>query len=167
MKKYAAHGITGIRILLSVLLLFFPVYSLGFFVCYLLCGLTDIADGVAARHFRSTSTFGAKFDTVADFVFAAAAMMKLLPTLAIPIWLLRWIILIEVMKGINLIVGFLRRRQLAAVHTKMNKATGALLFLLPFTFSFVKVEYSAVIVCLMATVSAVLEGYICAQSPQK
>ena len=43
MKKYAAHGITGIRILLSVLLLFFPVYSLGFFVCYLLCGLTDIA----------------------------------------------------------------------------------------------------------------------------
>ena len=113
MKKYAAHGITGIRILLSVLLLFFPVYSLGFFVCYLLCGLTDIADGAVARHFRSASTFGAKFDTVADFMFAAAAMMKLLPTLAIPIWLLWWIILIAVMKGINLIVEFLRRRQLA------------------------------------------------------
>lgn len=128
MKKYAAHGITGIRILLSVLLLFFPVYSLGFFVCYLLCGLTDIADGAVARHFRSASTFGAKFDTVADFMFAAAAMMKLLPTLAIPIWLLWWIILIAVMKGINLIVEFLRRGQLAAVHTKMNKATGALLF---------------------------------------
>ncbi len=167
MKKYAAHGITGLRILSSMLLLFFPVYSLGFYLCYLLCGLTDIADGAVARHFRSASAFGAKFDTVADFMFAATAMMKLLPTLAIPIWLLWWIILIAVMKGTNLIVGFLRRGQLAAVHNGMNKATGTLLFLLPFTFSFVKVEYSAIIVCLMATVSAVLEGYICAQSPQK
>ena len=37
-----ANIITGSRILCSILMLFSPVFSVGFYVLYLLCGLTDM-----------------------------------------------------------------------------------------------------------------------------
>ena len=44
-----ANIITGIRIVLSVALLFFPVLSPVFFVLYVAGGLSDMIDGAAAR----------------------------------------------------------------------------------------------------------------------
>ena len=41
----------------------------------------------------------------------------------------------------------------------MNKATGFLLFLLPLTLGFIELKYSYVIVCSVATASAIQEGY--------
>ena len=44
----------------------------------------------------------------------------------------------------------------------MNKATGFLLFLLPFTQYFTELKYSCVMVCAIATLSTIEEGhYIC------
>ena len=41
----------------------------------------------------------------------------------------------------------------------MNRLTGILLFLLPLTLTAVRIEYTALIVCAVATVAAVQEGY--------
>ena len=46
-----------------------------------------------------------------------------------------------------------------AVHTVMNKITGALLFILPLTLSFVDLKYSVVVVCVVATFAAIQEGH--------
>ena len=46
-----------------------------------------------------------------------------------------------------------------AIHSVMNKATGALLFLLPLTIPAVGLKTSAVIVCAAATFAAIQEGY--------
>ena len=43
-----ANIITGIRIVLSVALLFFPVLSPAFFVLYVVGGLSDMIDGAVA-----------------------------------------------------------------------------------------------------------------------
>jgi CDP-diacylglycerol--glycerol-3-phosphate 3-phosphatidyltransferase len=40
----------------------------------------------------------------------------------------------------------------------MNKVTGLLLFLLPLTISFVELKYAAIVVCSVATFSAIQEG---------
>ena len=62
-----ANLITGSRIVLSVALLFCPV----FFVLYIVAGITDMIDGAVARRTGTVSAFGARLDTVADIVLVA------------------------------------------------------------------------------------------------
>ena len=85
MIKNVANILTGFRILSSILLLFFPVFSETLYSIYLLCGLSDMIDGTIARKTNSASEFGAKLDTVADLLFVAVSMIKLLVTIHIPI----------------------------------------------------------------------------------
>jgi CDP-diacylglycerol--glycerol-3-phosphate 3-phosphatidyltransferase len=41
----------------------------------------------------------------------------------------------------------------------MNKATGAMLFLMPLTIPAVPLKYSAIVVCTVATFAAIQEGH--------
>ena len=83
-KRNAANIITGIRILGSILLTFIPVFSIPFYALYLICGLSDMADGIVARKTNSASAFGGGLDTAADFLFTAMSLAKLLPHLPVP-----------------------------------------------------------------------------------
>ena len=69
-----ANVITGLRILVSAVLLFCPVFSPIFYVLYLIAGLSDMVDGVIARKTNSVSEFGSRLDGVADFVFVAVCL---------------------------------------------------------------------------------------------
>ena len=140
-------------------MIFFPVFSAEFYITYLICGFTDMIDGTVARKTNSTSSFGAKFDTIADLVFMTVVCCKLLPSIQIPQWLWVWIITIAVVKVSNIIWGALRRKTLVSVHSVLNKATGLMLFLLPLTMQFVALKYSLTAVCLIATFAAVQEGH--------
>lgn len=159
MRKHIANIITSFRILCSILMMFFPVLSFEFLVAYLLCGVSDMLDGTVARRTNGTSEFGARFDTVSDVIFAAVSLMKWLPILCIPIWLWTWIAVIVIIKISNMILGFIYMKKLISLHTIMNKTTGLLLFLFPLTLYFIELKYSSVAVCLVATFSAIQEGY--------
>jgi len=63
-------------------------------------------------------------------------------------------------KAVNLVSGYVMQRRLVALHTAMNKAAGALLFLLPLTLPFVALKYTAPVVCAVATFAAVQEGHL-------
>lgn len=155
-----ANCITGMRILLSVGLLFCPALSPSFFALYLLAGLSDMIDGPVARRTHAATAFGAKLDTAADMVFTAACLIKLLPVLDIPAWLLIWIAAIALIKIINIVSGFVVRKRFVSLHTPMNKATGALLFLLPLTVSHIDLRYTAPFVCAFAAFAAIQEGHL-------
>lgn len=159
MKNQTANIITGCRIVCSVLLLFLPLFSPGFYVVYLLCGFSDMIDGVVARKTKSCSSFGAKFDTVADIVFMATVCCKLLPVVDVAQWLWVWIIVIATIKLSNIFWGLLRRKTLISVHSALNKATGFVLFLLPLTIQILELNHSLTIACLLATIAAIHEGY--------
>lgn len=58
MKKRLANLLTGLRILCSGALMLFPAFSARFYLAYLLCGLSDMADGAVARKMNSASRFG-------------------------------------------------------------------------------------------------------------
>ena len=158
MKKYIANILTGSRILGSMLLLFAPVFSVAFYIIYLLCGFTDMIDGTVARMTNSVSRFGEKLDTAADIVFVAAALIKFLPNLPIPLWLWLWGGGIAVIKIGNILLGYVFRKQFTALHTILNKVTGFLLFLLPLTASIMDFGYSSMTVCAVATAAAIQEG---------
>ena len=154
-----ANIITGFRVLISIVLLFCPVFSPAFCVLYLIAGLSDMIDGTFARRMNTVSEFGARFDTAADFVFAAVCLIKFLPVISMPIWVCVWIVIIALIKIINILSGYIAQRKLVAVHSVMNKVTGVLLFVLPLTFSIVPLKYSALSVCAVATFAAVQEGH--------
>ena len=157
--KNIANIITGYRIVFSIALMFFPPFSLAFYVLYAVAGLTDMIDGTVARKTNTVSAFGAKLDTIADFVFVAVCLFKLLPILDIPVWLWIWIAAIALIKVINMISGYVTQKKWIAPHTIMNKVTGALCFLLPLTLSFIDLKYSAIVVCAAATFAAIQEGH--------
>ena len=159
MTKHIANILTSCRILGSILLLFFPVFSLEFYFIYLLCGFSDMIDGTIARKTNSTSEFGSKIDTSADLVFVAVSLIKLLPSIHIPQWLWIWSGVIAIIKIGNIICGYVSKKQFISLHTIMNKVTGLLLFLFPLTVSFVELKYSSVAICSIATFSAIQEGF--------
>ena len=159
MKKQIANIITSCRILGSIGLLFCPVFSDGFYVLYLFCGLTDMVDGSIARKTGAVSSFGARLDTVADFLFVIASFVKLVPVIRIPVWICGWAAVIAVVKLVNLVWGSTQMKQMPSLHTIANKATGLCLFLLPLTMSFVDLRYTAPVVCVIATIAAIQEGY--------
>lgn len=155
-----ANIITGSRIVLSVALLFCPALSPVFFVLYIAAGITDMIDGAVARKTGTVSAFGARLDTVADIVLVAVCLFKLLPVLDVPVWLCIWIAVIAVIKVGNIAVGYLRQKKLISVHSILNKVTGGLLFVFPLTLTWIHFKYSAAVVCAVATVAAVHEGWL-------
>ena len=159
MTKHIANIITGLRIAFSLPLLFMPLTSAWFYALYLLCGLSDMIDGTVARKTKSASEFGAKLDTVSDFVFMVVALIRFVPHLHIPVWLWIWIGVIAMMKLGNVVWGFVRAKKFIAPHTVLNKVTGLLLFLLPVTISFIDLTYTLPFVCTVATVAAIHEVY--------
>ena len=158
MAKHIANILTGCRIFGSILLLFFPAFSLAFYIVYLFCGFSDMIDGTIARKTNSTSKFGSQLDTIADLIFVVVSLFKLLPAIHIPGWLWIWGGVIAVIKISNIIWGYVSKKQFISLHTIMNKVTGLSLFLLPLTLSFVEVKYSSIVVCSIATCAAIQEG---------
>ena len=159
MKTQIANIITGCRIVCSILLLFFHVFSLEFYMTYLFCGFSDMIDGTIARKTNSNSDFGAKFDTVADFIFMIVVCYKLLLAIFIPQWLWIWIIVIAVIKFSNIFFGFVKTKSLISIHSILNKITGLVLFLFPLMIQFIEQKYIFITICLIATISAIHEVY--------
>lgn len=157
MEDSMANIITSCRILCSLILLFCPAFSSVFYAFYLIAGFTDMIDGMVARKMNTVSEFGSKLDTVADFIFIMVCLIKFIPILNTTGWL--WIGMIAIIKGTNVISGFIVHKKFVVEHTVMNKVTGLLLFVLPFTVAFVDFKYSAIIVCTVAMFAAIQEGH--------
>lgn len=155
-----ANIITGCRILCSIFLLFVPVFSPIFHILYLVAGFTDMIDGTVARKTNTVSETGSRLDTIADIVFIVICMIKLLPVLTIPAWLCIWMVVIVIIKVINIISGYIVQKKFVAKHTIMNKITGAVLFILPFSLSIVDLKFSGAFICTIAIFAAIQEGHL-------
>lgn len=159
-----ANALTSLRILCGLLLLFFPAFSPWYNTFYLLGGFTDAIDGTVARRLGTETEFGAKLDTVADFVFLSAVIIKLIGALWIPVWLLAWIGIITAIKLSGVILGAIKRRRLVSVHSTINKvcgiATFIVLFFIGWDFPWQAKAVLTIAVCVMATIAAIHEWHI-------
>lgn len=152
-----ANCITIIRIICSLALLPVSVFSPVFYGLYIVAGISDMADGFVARKTNTESKAGAKLDSIADMIFVAVCLFKLLPVLQISWWLLAWIGAIAALKIFNIVWGHVSNKELTMPHTKINKVTGLILFILPLTLPVINLNYSGTAVCLLATVAAIHE----------
>lgn len=156
-----ANILTAIRIACGLLIAAFPAFTGWYYSFYLIGGITDAIDGTVARKQGKATSFGAKFDTVADFIFGLAVVIKLICNLTVPLWLILWCCFIALLKIANVIVGFARYHRYIAVHSRINKLTGIIVFLTPL---FIGVNFAwrvkalmMVFACVLASIAAVQE----------
>ena len=160
MRKQIANLLTASRLFCSFLLLFCPVFSVGFSALYLFCGFTDMVDGTIARKNNAASEFGAKLDTAADIAFLTAALAKILPSVLLPKWIWIWVGLIGLIKFSTIAVAMVSGKKEILPHTVMNKVSGLLLFLLPMALPHSVFHDCSIIVCVIATFAALQERYL-------
>ena len=154
-----ANAITVSRVPLSLAMLVLPPYSVSFMACYLLCGMTDVLDGFAARKLHTESEKGAMLDSMADLLFAVIYAVKILPLLNIPLWIWIWTAIIGALKITVIIIASGNAHRLMIEHSFGNKLTGLLLYLLPLSVWTANVEQVAVLACIAATVTVIKELY--------
>lgn len=147
------------RIALCLPLLLVDAMTLHFWILYLIAGITDILDGFLARRWDVESKFGARLDSLADFVFVLAVGYKLFPWLKLPTTLWIMIGIIALVKIINAICSSVAKHKIEFLHTKANKLTGFLLFIGVMTIGqsyFIPVAW--MIACI-ALFTAIQEGH--------
>lgn len=76
-------------------------------MCFICSAAFDAIDGMVARKLGQASDFGAKLDTIADFIFAIAVFVKIAGVVLVPAWLMVWAVLIIVIKIMNVIACLL------------------------------------------------------------
>ena len=156
--KHLPNILSSLRIVGTVALLVSNVSSILFWVFYIVCGISDIADGWLARKVRCVTMKGALLDSLADICFVACCAWKLLPILELPQWLWLWAWVIVAIKVVNQLSALVKYGRCCFPHTLANKVTGFLLFIaVPITFwSIVPIT----IVASVATFAAIHEGCV-------
>ena len=148
------------RIVLCLPLLMVDAMTMPFWVIYVTAGTTDMLDGFLARRWGVESKFGAKLDSLADFVFVLVVGYKLFPWLKLPTALWMMIGLVALVKVINAISSFVVKERIEYLHTKANKLTGFLLFIGMMTIEqsyFVPIAWAIACIALFA---AIQEGHL-------
>lgn len=157
-----ANVLTGIRILCGLLILCFPAFSGWYYCFYLIGGFTDAIDGTVARKTGVASDFGAKFDTVSDFIFALAVVIKIIHALYIPGWLIIWISIIALIKIGCHIAGYIKYHEFKTVHSILNKICGGITFVVPLfiggNYAWQAKAQIVIIICLITSIAAIVEG---------
>ena len=158
----AADSITLVRIAASALLLVLPWRSAAFFAVYTVAGLSDALDGWVARKTGTASDFGARLDSASDLVFFAVLLVRLLPEL--------WPVMPGMLRGAVGVVALvrlaayaaaaLRHGRFVALHTRLNKLTGAAVFLLPYVLPGPAALAYSWAVCALALAAALQEGFL-------
>lgn len=116
-------------------------------------------DGAAARKTGTVSEFGAKLDTIADIVFTAVCMIRILPLIEMPIWIYLWIAGIALIKLANVLINCIRRKKFTSFHSVLNKTAGAALFLFPLGLNRIDITLSAAVLCVITTAAAIHESH--------
>jgi len=163
--KYIPNTLSTLRIVLAVVLLFLPPLSRQFFIVYIVCGLSDIADGIIARRFNVTSALGSKLDSIGDVLLTLIVLYIILPIIELPAWLLVWIFLIIVLRFVSVGVAIYRYHKPSLLHTILNRAVAMALFLFPFSLLFLQTLSIPIILTIVASVAAIEELLIMVQAP--
>ena len=149
-----------LRITLCLPLLLVEAMTVPFWVLYVIAGTTDMLDGFLARRWGVESKFGARLDSLADFVFVLTVGYKLFPWLKLPTTLWIMIGIIALVKTVNAISSYVVRQRIEFLHTIANKLTGFLLFIGMMTIGqsyFIAVAW---MIACFALFAAIQEGHL-------
>ena len=166
MKKLAnilsISRIVGAAVLLlgSFAILPIPPLSFSFFVIYILCIITDLADGPIARKTQSASSFGSALDSVADVALILSVLAILIPILDFEMWMYACIALVLGMRILSVLIGLKKFRAITLLHTYSSKTSALILALFPVFYGLFGISIAFGIAAVLAIVAACEELFI-------
>lgn len=128
--KYIPNALCVLRIILSGIMLFLIKDSTPFLILYILCGLSDFADGILARGLKCETELGAKLDSLADLCFFGILCYALASHIPMNLFVIGSVVVIILIRLLNFILTKIKFKQFAVIHTYLNKCSGFLLFML-------------------------------------
>jgi len=158
-RKDLANIITITRIITTTIMCITSINTTPYIIAYIYAGLSDVLDGIIARSMHIVSDLGRKLDSIADLYFYSVLMIKIWPYLIanINVYLKLIIIIIVIIRILLYVYVRLKKHEMMANHTYLNKITGVLLFVLPFTIkTSYFIRYSS-IVTFVALIAAIYE----------
>jgi CDP-diacylglycerol--glycerol-3-phosphate 3-phosphatidyltransferase len=156
MRRHIPNCITLIRILGTACLFFLTPFTLAFMTVYTISGLSDAIDGFLARKWGVISEFGSRLDSIADLMLYSVMLFKIFPTLLsrLPAFIWYIVALILIIRLSAYLTAAIRYRRFASLHTWMNKATGLMLFAVPYLIRLPLFEAYCMILCLVALMAS-------------
>ena len=148
------------RIFLSLAMLFVEPLSDVFLILLGTAFLTDVLDGYLARKWHVESKLGSHIDSIADFMMMVILIVVLIITLEFKDWMLIILAVVLIVRTTAFVIGALRFKQLAFVHTWLNKLTTMLIVLSPFFVRALGLDISVIIVGGVAMAAAIEYLYI-------
>lgn len=169
---HVPNSITCFRIVGSVALLLLSSFSPAFYILYSLCGISDAVDGFIARRFKLTSDLGSRLDSIADLLFYASMLTHVIPFLVPRVPTAVWYVvgaLVLMRIGMYSLTA-VKYRRFSSLHTYANKATGVVLFCVPYLLLFanaVTVSWVACVACAVSSIEELLIHCIVKEYPDK
>jgi CDP-diacylglycerol--glycerol-3-phosphate 3-phosphatidyltransferase len=138
MAKYIPNILSVLRIILSVILILIISIRIAFLAVYITIGITDVLDGMIARKFGYESDFGARLDSIADFIFYLMLIFVFLNLFSSILEVEHKVALIVIIsiRLINMLLTKLKYKKIVFVHTITNKISGFIVFLVPMVLLF-------------------------------
>ena len=154
--------IVGAAVLLlgSFAILPIPPLSFSFFVIYILCIITDLADGPIARKTKSASSFGSAMDSVADVVFILSVLVILLPILDFEMWMYVCIVVVLGLRILSVLIGLKKFGAITLLHTYSSKTSALILALFPVSYGLFGISIAFGVAAVLAVIAACEELYI-------
>jgi CDP-diacylglycerol--glycerol-3-phosphate 3-phosphatidyltransferase len=133
--------------------------TLAFYIVYTVSGLSDAFDGTIARLTGNTSVLGARLDSIADLLFYAVMLFKILPKLIeiLPSEIWYFVVAIIVIRIASYSLAAIRYHLFSSMHTYLNKLTGISLFLVPYFLVQNYIVGYCIAVCAIAGIASVEE----------
>lgn len=158
----AANTITMMRIIGTLCLIFTKPFSKAFYIIYTLSGISDVLDGFVARVTGTSSAFGAKLDSIADLVLYAVMVLKIFPALInkLPIEIWYAVSAVVIIRIISYLSAAIKYKRFASLHTKLNKITGFVVFMIPYMIQLPLAVPYCVTACGISAASSVEEMMI-------
>ena len=155
--KHLANLITVSRIFLVLTLFLVEPLSFIFMAIYLFCGITDILDGYVARKTHTSSSLGARLDSIADLVMVMVVLFILVGVVSLPYITFFFIGAITLVRLISLTIVGIKYKTFGILHTYGNKVTGFILLFTPLLLGFVDVAILTYILGGLGLISALEE----------
>lgn len=156
--KYIPNIITLTRIIGSIYIILLKPLSIMFFIIYSLCVISDILDGYIARKTNTYTKFGELLDSFADAIFFIIVLVKFLLFERLENYIIYWLIAICSIKALSLIVGFIKYKSVAFLHTYANKFTGGVILIcFPMLYLLGGVTKMLMFLCILASIASIEE----------
>ena len=162
--KHIPNIISIFRLVFSCILFFVVDNITLLFTLYILCGISDIADGYIARRMKAETNLGAKLDSIADVTLYAFIVFMLISQTDIlnDKVTLYTLALTVIIKSANLFITRLKFKQWNILHTLGNKSIGLIVYLSMPIFYFQPdiSSFITLIICIIAVIASLEESLI-------